>query len=63
MKWEQGRLLSGRIRSSLGGACRLRLKMPVKISGGGKRVRARTLPGNVIEFPTAAGGIYEIRSR
>jgi alpha-L-fucosidase 2 len=63
MKWEQGRLLSGYVRSSLGGACRLRMKEPVKISSRGKKVSVKVLPGNVIEFPTAKGGIYEIKSR
>jgi alpha-L-fucosidase 2 len=63
MKWENGRLVSGRIHSSLGGPCRLRTKGSVKISSLGKNVSVRILPGNVIEFPTAKGGSYEIGNR
>ena len=52
LKWENGRLSSARVLSSLGGPCRVRCDGAIKVSRAGTRVGVKTLASGVIEFPT-----------
>jgi alpha-L-fucosidase 2 len=63
MTWEKGSLTGAVIRSDLGTACRVRLKLKkaVTVSSAGRTVTAKVLPGGVLEFPTRKGGSYEMR--
>ena len=60
MAWQEGRLTRAAVRSDLGGVCRVRLKTPGSIYSDGRAVKAKALPGGVLEFATRGGGSYEV---
>jgi alpha-L-fucosidase 2 len=73
LEWKDGALVSGGIRSGLGGVCRVRTALPVTVSGAAARrasgpnanpfyrLHAETKPSGVaVEFDTRAGAAYRI---
>jgi alpha-L-fucosidase 2 len=61
LAWENRRLTSAEISSRLGGTCRVRTGVPVRVTVGGKPVAiSRPAPG-VVEFHTEAGATYGVR--
>jgi len=61
--WKDGRLGSATIRSAVGGPCRLRTRTPVDVKSAGGPVQAAAVADGVVEFPTQAGGAYEVAPR
>ncbi len=61
--WKDGKLASAAVRSKTGNKCRLRAAAPVAVTAGGKAVATKAAGDNVIEFDTAAGGVYSVTPR
>jgi alpha-L-fucosidase 2 len=55
LAWRGGRLTEARIRSRLGGACRVRSAAPLRLEGAGE-------PATRLAFTTEAGGEYLLRA-
>lgn len=60
MAWEDGRLVRARIEARLGGPCRVRCDVPLRVLHGGAKVNTRRDAYGVIEFSTDAGAVYEL---
>jgi len=60
MAWEDGRLVRARVESRLGGPCRVRCDVPLRVLHGGAEVSTRRDAYGVIEFSTGAGAVYEL---
>lgn len=58
--WAAGSLSSASIHSDRGGPCRIRVAGAVHVRSDGAPVPLTTVADNVYEFPTTAGGDYEI---
>ena len=59
--WKGGALAEATIRSNLGGPARIRTAVPVEVTSAGKAVQATRPERTVVEFPTDAGGAYNLR--
>jgi alpha-L-fucosidase 2 len=60
--WEDGRVASGRIRSTRGGVCRLRTAQPVQVTGGASRAASGPNPNSfyavhAVAAPLLAPGV------
>jgi alpha-L-fucosidase 2 len=62
MTWRDGALTSATIRSTLGGPCRVRAAMPVKVTSGGRAVESRAPHDGVIEIDTSKGASYVLEA-
>jgi alpha-L-fucosidase 2 len=64
IKWKGGELVSASVLPAVGGLCRLRTAVPVRIESRGKPVsaRAESSPG-VMTFATRRGLRYEVYPR
>ncbi len=60
IRWKDGKLAEGVIRSGKGNACTIRASLPVTITSRGKKVKASQVDPNVITFPTSQGQEYVI---
>jgi alpha-L-fucosidase 2 len=60
MRWREGKLSHAEIRSELGRTCRVRTQGRAVVMANGKEIAAREVSAGVIEFPTVAGGRYEL---
>jgi len=60
LRWKDGRLTEGVIRSDEGSACTIRSSVPVTVTRGGKTVKTSQVEQNVITFPTSRGQEYAI---
>ena len=63
LKWENGRLSSARVLSSLGGTCRVRSDGPINVSRAGTRVGLKNIAPGIIEFPTEKNADYILAAR
>jgi alpha-L-fucosidase 2 len=61
--WKDGRLTSATIRSTVGGPCRVRARMPVDVKSASGPVKAEAAADGAVEFPTQAGGAYGVAPR
>lgn len=62
LAWCAGALTQARIRSRLGGPCRLRTCVPVAVFNHGQRVVTTQVAPGIIEFATAAEGEYLVQA-
>ena len=62
LSWGEGKLTSARITSFAGETCKLRYSGEVRISSGGREVKADRQADGAIVFPTRKGSVYEIRT-
>lgn len=63
-KWKTGALAEATIKSLIGGECKIRSAIPIKVLGPDNQVMATSQPaegGNVVVFPTESGKIYAVR--
>ncbi len=60
IRWQEGKLTSATIHSKLGNLCRVRFKDPFTVKSDGHEVQTQKLSQGVSQFPTVAGGSYEI---
>jgi len=60
LTWENGRLTSAAIRSERGRLCRLRARGATGVSLDGRAISLKRVSGEIIEFPTFQGGLYEV---
>jgi alpha-L-fucosidase 2 len=58
LEWRDGRIGRAAVRSTAGGACRVRADRALAVTSGGRRVRVSQPENGVVEFPTEAGRIY-----
>ncbi|UCG57243.1 MAG: glycoside hydrolase family 95 protein [Phycisphaerales bacterium] len=58
--WKDGRLSKATIHSKLGNTCRIRTRVPVRVTSEGKPVETTTPENGVVEFETKAGNKYLI---
>jgi alpha-L-fucosidase 2 len=63
MRWEGGKVTQAVIHSRLGRDCRVRAKGRFMVMTNGKELQAREISAGVIEFPTVAGGHYQLLAR
>jgi len=63
VEWKDGRLTGGRIKSGVGGRCRVLCDVPLTVSSGGQAVEAGRLGGSQLQFATQPGGAYDLRAR
>jgi len=56
--WEKGRLSSARIRSKMGGPCRIRSEGTIRMSRMGKEVEVKKIAPGVFEFQTEKNTEY-----
>ena len=65
IEWADGSLVRARIRSAVGGSCRVRRSVPLAVASDGAPVdvQATTGPPASIEFDTIAGRVYELQVR
>jgi len=61
LAWRDGRLVTATIRSTLAGPCRIRTNDALIVRSAGRVVAVRHPEPGVVEFPTTAGGSYELR--
>jgi len=61
LEWADGRVVRGRVRSKVGGPCRIK-STPIEVWSRGRKVRT-TDQGGVISFETKPGAVYELRLR
>jgi alpha-L-fucosidase 2 len=61
--WQDGRLTQARIRSRLGGPCRLRSTAPLAVYISDQPVAVTALAADVIEFASSGGGEYLVYGR
>ncbi len=64
ISWSGGRAEHVRIHSRLGGPCRVKLNSDsrrIAVSRGDRKLPFDVQPGDVITFPTSAGGNYDVR--
>lgn len=62
LDWSAGQLTQARIRSRLGGLCRLRTHRPVTVHSNGQPLTTTQLTPGLIEFTTAAEGEYLVQA-
>jgi len=60
IKWADGKLAGGVIRSRLGNECRIRSASPIGVTSGGKPVEATRIEDDVVEFETKPNREYVI---
>jgi alpha-L-fucosidase 2 len=58
INWEKGRLSSARIRSKLGGPCRIRREETIRVISPGKEVEVKKVAPGVFEFQTEKNTEY-----
>jgi alpha-L-fucosidase 2 len=58
--WQDGRLSQARIRSKLGGPCRVRTAVPVSVTEAGSTARGARSQDGVAVFPTRPGREYVV---
>lgn len=60
MAWQNGKLVSGSVRSLNGNACKIRTKSPIRINGI-KTVNTHDQNGYLTSFETRKGKVYEFK--
>jgi alpha-L-fucosidase 2 len=61
MVWQSGRLREARIKSRLGGTCRIRIiGAAAQVSSGGRPVATKSIEPGVLEFATNSGKEYAV---
>jgi alpha-L-fucosidase 2 len=60
MTWEDGKVLTLTLKSTLGKRCRIRSATPLKMEEGWFKPSVKSIDANVIEFNTKAGKIYTL---
>jgi alpha-L-fucosidase 2 len=58
--WENKKISSLKILSKAGEICKIESKPGMKVSSGGKLVKYKLLPNNIVEFNTVKGASYTI---
>jgi alpha-L-fucosidase 2 len=58
LKWQDGRLVQATLVSKLGGPCRVRSAVPLKVASEGRSISAAKLENGLMEFKTAPGAAY-----
>jgi alpha-L-fucosidase 2 len=58
--WQDGKIASASVHSSLGGACRLRAGVPLIVRKDGQPVAITQVAANIIEFDSFAGCEYAV---
>ena len=61
--WKDAKLSRAKVRSNVGGPCKIRTRMPVAVTCGGKAVELRTPETGVVEFDTDAEAAYVLVPR
>ena len=61
MTWRDGKLDRALVKSRFGRQCRVRTRVPIRMTLDGRRVTTRAVADSVIEFDARAGGVYELR--
>jgi alpha-L-fucosidase 2 len=59
-EWEEAALTSATIHSAFGGPCRIQTHEPLRVTSGGREVRATLVEGNILLFETEAGTTYTL---
>jgi hypothetical protein len=60
LSWTNGRLAGATILSKVGNTCRLRSRWPIDVMVGANHISAPMVLPGLYEFPTVAGGSYDI---
>ncbi len=60
MTWEDGKVVTLSLTSTLGKRCRIRSATPLQMEERGFKPSARSINANVVEFDTKAGEIYTL---
>jgi alpha-L-fucosidase 2 len=63
MVWQNGVVTNARVRSQVGGTCRLRSNVSLDVIVGGEPVAAAQIAADIIEFASSAGCEYVIVSK
>lgn len=58
--WRDGKLDGAAIKPGFGRTCRVRTRVPVKVTLDGTRVATERVADSVIEFDARAGGVYTL---
>jgi alpha-L-fucosidase 2 len=61
MQWKERDVTVATIHSDLGKLCRVRTRWPFAVKHDGKEVKVREVSAGVVEWPTVAGGEYELK--
>ena len=61
MQWKERDVTQATIHSDLGRLCRVRTRWPFAVKHDGKEVTVREVSAGVVEWPTVAGGSYELK--
>jgi alpha-L-fucosidase 2 len=60
MTWEDSKVATLTIKSTLGKRCRIRSATPLKMAEGGLKPSIKSIDANVMEFDTKAGKTYTL---
>ena len=63
LRWASGQLAAARIRSTLGGPCRIESAGGIVVTAQGAAVPTTTVQPHVVEFATEAGAEYLVLPR
>jgi alpha-L-fucosidase 2 len=63
LRWTKGRLAGAEVLSGLGGTCRVRAGLPLRVASAGRSVKASSPEPGVVEFKTEAGRTYVLTAR
>jgi hypothetical protein len=58
MTWRDGKLDGAVIKPGSDRTCRVRTRVPIKVTLDGTKVATRSVADSVIEFDARAGGVY-----
>ena len=58
--WKDGKLTEATIRSLSGNKCRVHADRPIRVTSGGRTIKATGIERNVVEFATKAGRTYSV---
>jgi alpha-L-fucosidase 2 len=61
LAWQNGQPRQAQIRSRLGGVCRLRAGVQVRVMSGGEAIPTTQVDPRTIEFPVVAGAEYQLK--
>ena len=61
VEWKEKRLVGSRIRSALGGSCRVRTVVPLEVAAEGAAVKLSRPEPTVVQFDSRKGGSYRLR--